>query len=226
MNRRSKLTNKVVMALVFTGLIAGLALQPLFHGDSDHSSAAASSTTAPSGPGPWSNEGGIPTGFAQTEAGAVAAASSYTTTGQTLLDLAPTQLPEAVRRYASDDSAPTQIAKLTEDMASLRQLLAKGTGRTRYAKSVLASRLDEFTKQRAAVRIWTVGVLWRQGAADPQADWTTSTYELVWEKDTWKVLTEEIESGPAPAPNGGAPPVTAEELDQMLDGFGIGTVAQ
>jgi hypothetical protein len=104
-------------------------------------------------------------------------------------------------------------------MAALRQLLAKGTGRTRYVKAVLATRLEEFTDQRVTVQVWNVGVLWRRGAADPQADWTTSTFELVWEDDTWKVLTETIESGPAPAPNGGTPPVAAAELDRLLTGF-------
>lgn len=221
MNQRSTLTSKTIVALVASALVAGMALGSLVANDPDTPTGAAATNAdaVDPGPGPWQIDGGIPTGFSQDEAGAVAAAASYTTTGQALIDMAPTQLPDAVRHYAASKTALEQITKLTTDMASLRQTLADGRGRTRYMKAVVATRLNDFTEVRANVQVWTVGVLWRQGAADPQADWTTSTFELVWEDETWKVETEEITSGPAPAPNGGTPPVDAVELDRLLDGF-------
>ena len=219
MKRRSNLTNQTVLALVVSALIAGLAINALRNSGSNPSVPELAPTTATSGPGPWSIEGGIPTGFARTQQGAIAAAASYTTIGQALIDLAPTQLPDPVRRYAAAATAPEQITALTDDMAALRQTLDKGSGRTRYVKAVLATRLTDYTDERATVRVWNVGVFWRHGAADPQADWTTSTFQLLWEDDTWKVLTETTESGPAPAPNGGTPPVAAAELDRLLTGF-------
>lgn len=219
MSRRSNLTNQTVMALVVSALVAGLAVHALLNGGSSPIPAVTTPTAGSSGPGPWRMEGGIPIGFERSEAGATAAAASYSTTGQAMIDLAPTQLHEAVSRYAATQTASAQAATLGDELESLRQVLADGTGRTRYVRSVLATRLDEYTDERATVRVWAVGVLWRQGAADPQADWSTTTFELVWEENTWKVLTESIESGPAPAPNGGTPPVNAAELDRLLDGF-------
>lgn len=221
MSRRSTLSNRTVAALALSALAAGMVLQSLVAGHVEAPAPAhvTSLDVEPTGPGPWRFSGGIPSGFSHDEAGAIAAAASYTTTGQILIDLAPTQLPDAIRRYASTATAPEQITQLTIDLAALRQRLAGGHGRTRYLKSVLATRLDSYSADRVSVRVWAVGVLWRSGAADPQADWTTSAFRLVWEDDSWKVETESITSGPTPAPNGGPPPVDASELDRLLDGF-------
>ena len=57
------------------------------------------------------------------------------------------------------------------------------------------------------------------GVAAPQAGWTTSTFDLVWERGDWKVWAESIAPGPAPALNGGVAPATSVELDAKLDGF-------
>ena len=162
---------------------------------------------------------GSRSGFARTRAGAVAAAASYVATGQALLDLPPTQLPQAIRHFASAETAERQIAVLTDQLDAVRDVLSAGKGRTRYLQAVLATRLDSFNEDRASVAVWSIGVLWRPGAADPQAGWTTSVFDLVWEDDTWKVWTETITSGPAPAPNGGTAPVDAAELDRLLAGF-------
>ena len=227
MSQRTTLSSKTIVALVVSALIAGMAVQSLIASRSE--TLAPSATTpdvATAGSGPWRIDGGIPAGFSHDEGGALAAASSYATTGQALIDMAPTQLPDAVRRYAATSTATEQITKVTSDVASLRQALSPGQGRTRYVKSVLATRIDTYTQDRAEVRVWAVGVLWRQGAADPQADWTTSTFDLVWEDDTWKVEKESIASGPAPAPNGGTPPVDAAELDRQLDGFNFWDVTR
>lgn len=219
MSRRSNLSNRTVMALALSALIAGALAQRLVDGAPNPAPARSTVVTDVTDPGPWTVAAGIPSGFAQSEAGAIAAAAAYTTTGQAMIDLAPTQLPDAVLRYAAAETAQAQTTELAEEMASLRQVLSNGTGRTRYVQAVLATRLDQYTRDRAMVAVWTVGVLWREDAADPQADWTTSTFELVWEEDTWKVLSESIESGPAPSPNGGTPPVNAADMDRRLAGF-------
>lgn len=219
MTRRSSLTNRTVIVVVLSALVAGFGAHNLVGGRTSAAPVPSSVAAGAFGAGPWAVEGGIPSGFAQSEAGAVAAAASYTTTGQALIDLAPTQLPDVVRRYAAAETARAQTDTLADNTASLRAALSGGTGRIRYVKAVLATRLDEYTDDRATVRVWAVGVLWRQGAADPQADWTTSTFELVWEDNTWKVVAESIGSGPAPSPNGGTPPVDAADMDRFLEGF-------
>ena len=121
--------------------------------------------------------------------------------------------------FASAETAERQIAVLTDQLDAVRDVLSAGKGRTRYLQAALATRLDSFNQDRASVAVWSIGVLWRPGAADPQAGWTTSVFDLVWEDDTWKVWAETITSGPAPAPNGGTAPVDAAELDRLLAGY-------
>ena len=208
-------------------LLAGMTLQNLRSGAADLPSMteppptdmATPPAAADPGPGPWTVESGIPVGFARSDQGAVAAAASYASIGQVLLDLAPTEILAAVQLYAADETADEQTVQIQARLRKLRDVLAAGSGRARYIQAVLATRLDSYSPERAEVVVWSVGVLWRRGAADPQAGWTMSTYELVWEDETWMVLGSSTASGPSPAPNSGVPPVDAAELDRQLDRF-------
>jgi len=214
---------------VSTAVLAGVAVVSLLVGAigrgllSPDGSAAplvtASPVVADRGPGPWGYVDGIPVGFARTESGARAAATGYVVTGQAMVDLAPTRLPEAIDLFAASDTAAEQVADTSVQIAALRDRLAAGRGPIRYVQAVMASRVDAYTTARARVSVWSVGVLWRQGAADPQAGWTTSTFDLVWESSTWKVWAETVTAGPTPAPNAGPTPVTAAELDEALAGY-------
>ena len=163
--------------------------------------------------------GGIPVGFARTKDGARAAAVAYVLTGRTLINLAPTLADNAVRSMSASASADMQVATTEQQLDRLRAVLAPGSGPTRYLQAVLATRIDAFTPDRARVSVWNVGVLSRAGVAAPQAGWTTSVFELVWERDDWKVWSETITPGPAPALNAGAAPATSEQLESALNGF-------
>jgi hypothetical protein len=101
----------------------------------------------------------------------------------------------------------------------LRAVLAPGNGPVQYQQAVLATRVEAVTADRARVLVWNVGVLSRAGVAAPQAGWTMSVLELVWERDDWKIWSETIAPGPAPALNAGATPATSEQLAAALDGF-------
>jgi len=173
----------------------------------------------PTGPGPATYTNGIPAGFARSQQGATAAAAAYVLTGQVLLGLPTTTLDEAVRAISSTASASVQVSTIAQQLDQLRAVLAPGTGPTRYLQAVLATRLDTFTPDRASVSVWSVGVLSRLGVAAPQAGWSTSVFDLVWERDDWKVATETITAGPAPALNDGTTPATSEDLAAALDGF-------
>ena len=218
MSTRATIPMPAAVLLAVGSLLAGMALRGFAMGP-EPTAQPTSVVEVDAGPGPWDHEQGIPVGFARTEDGAVAAAASYTTTGQVMLDLAPTEVRAAVRRYASTETAEQQVADVTAQRGGVRSALSAGSGRTRYVQAVLATRLDAYSSERARVVVWSVGVLWRRGAANPQAGWVTSTYDLVWEDDTWKVWAHASTSGPAPAPNAGTPPVGAAELDRLLTGF-------
>ena len=162
---------------------------------------------------------GVPQGFARSRQGALAAASSYLCTGQTLLHLAPTQVKQAVDLMTAAGSSETQVAHTSKQLVELRATLADGAGPTQYLQAVLTTRIDAYTSTRAHVSMWNVGVLSRRNSAPPQAGWSITTYDLVWEHDDWKVWSEDSHAGPAPMLNGGAAPATADELAEQLDGF-------
>lgn len=186
------------------------------HSADPHQQPPASSAAAP---GPRQYVDGIPSGFARTSDGARVAAVHFVLTGQTVMGMAPTRVPDAIRGMAASGSADAQVTEAQEQLRQIRERLAGGTAPIRYVQSILASGVDAFTPQRARVSVWSVGVLSRTGVAQPQAGWTTSTFELVWERDDWRIWDNTITPGPTPALNASALPSSAEQLDQALVGF-------
>lgn len=221
MKARSRIQPATVVGLALLALLAGVAFRELAASSPDpdlgQPAVAANITEAPSASPPA--DGGTSTASARTEADAVAAAADVVTNGQRLLDLSPTEVPNAVREYASRETAAEQIAEMNAQLDALRETLAAGRGRTRYIQAVLATRLDAYADDRSRVSVWSVGVLWRPGAAEPQAGWVTSTVDLIWEDGAWKVWAQTVDAGPAPAPNAGPAPVNSVELERLLAGF-------
>jgi hypothetical protein len=213
------------LAAAFVGVfLAGMAARGLFPSRSTPEELSTTggrriSRVDAVGPGPARLDNGMPVGFERSEDGARAAAVAYVLAGQALLGLAPTEVPDAVRVFASSSSADAQVDDAQEQLGALRSALAEGSGPIRYVQSVLATRADAYTRARARVAVWSVGVLARVGAAQPQAGWTTSTFELVWERGDWKVWSENIAPGPAPLLNGAARPATNAEFERSLTGF-------
>jgi hypothetical protein len=169
--------------------------------------------------GPSRIEHGAPAGFSRTRDGAVAAAASFVTTGQALLDMDPLAAEEAVRQMAATATAEQQVAELLAKLRAARDELADGTGPILYRQAAIAWRVDSFSPDRASVAIWNVGVLTRDGVAPPQAGWATSAFDLVWERDDWKVEHETVTPGPAPILDNSAAPATAAQLTAALRGF-------
>jgi len=164
-------------------------------------------------------EHGAPAGFSRTRDGAVAAAASYVTTGQALLDMDPLAAEEAIRQMAATATADEQVADMLAKLRAARDELAEGTGPIVYRQAAIAWRVDSFSPDRASAAIWNVGVLTRDGVAPPQAGWAISAFDLVWERDDWKVERETITPGPAPILDNSAAPATAAQLTAALRGF-------
>lgn len=221
-SERRGLVLRAVAGLVLA-FLTGMAARPLLAGAPKSPNTPAvhtgSGTGASQSPGPEGSRAGIPFGFARSEAGARAAAVSYVLTGQSLIDMPPTRVADAVRMMAAVPSADRQVDDANQELGQLRDVLADGSGPIRYLQSVFATRIDAFSPNRARVSVWSVGVLSRSGAAQPQAGWTTSTFELVWERGDWKVWSENIAAGPTPSLNAGAAPASSRELDRALSGF-------
>jgi hypothetical protein len=130
-----------------------------------------------------------------------------------------TELEEAVGTMAAASSSAALLAETESRLESARSALAGSEAPIDYHQAILSVRLDDFGPDHARVSVWSVGVLSREGVAPPQAGWSISTFDLVWERDDWKVLAESIVPGPAPITNAAAPPATSAQLRQRLSGF-------
>lgn len=209
-------------ALIATAFVAGMAVRGIGGAGSARDEATrvrAAADRAAEAVGPTGERAGMPIGFAHTEDGARAAGVAYVLAGQRLLALPPTRVGDAIRAITASASADAQVADTDQQLRRLREVLAEGTGPIRYLQAVLATRVDAYTPERARISVWNVGVLSRSGAAQPQAGWNVSTFELVWERGDWRIWSETITPGPAPALNAGAAPASHEQLDRALNGF-------
>jgi hypothetical protein len=162
---------------------------------------------------------GAPAGFAHTESGAVAAAASYVCTGQALIDMDPLAAEDAIREMSATATADSQVREQLDKLTGARQALAKGVGPIVFRQSPISWRVDGYAPDRAQVGIWSVSVLSRDGVAPPQASWSTSTFDLVWERDGWRIFRETIVPGPAPLLDNSSAPATSAQLASVLDGF-------
>jgi hypothetical protein len=175
-------------------------------------------TTPSTGPGPRV-DGPIPSGFARTRAGAVAAATSDIRQGQRLFAMPATARTAALRAMASPGAADAYVAEQSQQLAELDGIAARGTGPLTWDVAVLATRLDAYTPSRALVTIWRVGVLSITGLTAPLAEWTTDAYELVWEAGDWRIWSETQSPGPTPLGHPSEQPSTPEQLHLALAGF-------
>lgn len=215
-----------VLAIAGVAFLSGVAFHTVIARDRPDTLAAAARTSAASGHdsgamaiGPTQIVEGVPAGFAPTEGGAVAAAVSFVTTGQALIDMNPLAVEAAVRQMASEATADLQVVAVLGDLRRLRDTLSGGTGPITFRQAAVAARLGQFESGRAQVDVWNVGVLSRDGIAAPQAGWQVSKFDLVWERGDWRIDTETINSGPAPSLDRSSTPVSSAQLASMLDGF-------
>lgn len=150
---------------------------------------------------------------------AVAAAVRFVCSGQELLDTPPALLADAIREMWSASSAEIAVSDTVDQLVELREQLAAGQGPTRYRQSVIATRVDQSSAIETTVSVWWVGVLSRDGAATPQAQWSTSSVSLILEDGDWKVTSQSTESGPTPDHSSDSEPISNSGFEQRLAGF-------
>jgi hypothetical protein len=170
------------------------------------------------GPGPRV-DGPIPSGFARSRAGAVAAATTDIRQGQRIFEMPPAARRAALRALASPAAASAYVAEQSEQLGELDGIAARGTGPLTWDVAVLATRLDAYTPNRALVTVWRVGILSITGLTAPLAEWTTDAYELVWQTGDWRIFSETQTPGPTPLGHPSEQPSTPEQLRLALAGF-------
>jgi hypothetical protein len=110
-------------------------------------------------------------------------------------------------------------AEVVRAVGEAQAALAAGQGDTWWSIAPLAVRVDAYDHDRARVSVWVVRVLSRAGVAAAQSSWVTTTLELVWERDDWRVWSSADAQGPTPVLDGADPPSTAAGLNERLQGF-------
>lgn len=154
-----------------------------------------------------------------TTSGAVQAVVRFVCSGQRLLDTPPAQLAESIRSLWSSRAADNAVTATVDQLAELRDRLDSGRGATRYRQSVIAVRVESASAARVEVSAWWVGVLSREGAVLPQAQWTTSRVTVIREDGGWRVDAESSELGPVPDSTSDSEPISHEEFERRLAGF-------
>jgi hypothetical protein len=170
----------------------------------------------------WSGrlEGGfVPVGWAHSQAGAVAAATNYTTvlSSEALFDPAKRRL--AVEAIA----APEARARLQRDLDATAKTISAAL--TRGAKAAeldpakvifqtipVRYRVELYDGARARVAIWTTGVGgYDDSSLTVQEAWGVTTVELKWIDKDWKETSATVQDGPVPVADD-APPTPAQVL--------------
>jgi hypothetical protein len=152
--------------------------------------------------GPHNKVDGVGVGFAQTEGGAVAAATNLVLT---LEQASTTDRANAIRAYeilAAEGSRDSLTADMAAAWDSLHTTIAANGPRSSslFLRTVpVGHELSRYSNERATVEVWTLTIVAAAGLAEPLATWETATVEVVWENGDWKVWSALSTAGPSPA---------------------------
>jgi hypothetical protein len=211
---------KVRSGIVVGAVLAGVAIGASLGFVLDRSSEVSPQTShlSVTGPGPATEENGVPVGYAPTKEGAVAAATNFNLLEgkDELLDL--DAMTTAMRTLA----APAWRNEASRQAKSGYEYIVDTYGKDAdVSVAVVRYDLVDFTTERAAVRLWTVSLA--SGSKRPSVEevWAIVTVDLVWVDGDWRVDGIESSVGPAPIvlPSG-KPEEKATTLMEEFDEFG------
>ncbi|HUP70326.1 MAG TPA: hypothetical protein VM142_10990 [Acidimicrobiales bacterium] len=172
--------------------------------------------SAADNPGPRTSDAGVPVGFARSENGAVAAATTYLSSLHGLALGEAGARERAVRRMAAD-AAPGIVDQTIASMVFLDTVVGEARAALPSARAFLreipvAYRLSRFDPARAEVEVWSLGIVLIEGRTQATEVWSTNLVELAWEGDDWRLWSWSRTPGPVPAVSLDAPTDPAEVL--------------
>lgn len=239
---RSSSRSLITVVGVVVLLIAAIAFANRGGGDSGSSDGgeerAEAAPTAASGERPVETKaGGIPAGFAQDEQGAESAAANYAVV------LGSADMFDTDRRrgivetlYAPDVAAKRQ-AGLDKAYSSEKFLTNIGLDKNGTAPSgqIFVSRVipvgtkaKSASAESASVEVWYTSLfgLSGDGSRNPVTEsWYTTTYELKWVGDDWKVIDFKQKDGPVPVGRDQTAS-TADDMTKAVEEYGGFTYAR
>lgn len=207
------IVTSLVMSLM-VGVILGFVLDS---GGGSDGSDPTTPTESASGPGPVAETNGVPTGYAKTEEGAVAAAANFNllSAKDELLD--ESALAEAMRTLAAPDW--TEDAE-RQGKNGYQYVVETYGNDADVGAAVLGFEVADFSDDRATVRLWIVTTLSGSNRPNVETTWGIVTTDLLWVDDDWRVTG--IESSPGPAPvelPSGRPQLTAHQVMEEFNEF-------
>lgn len=137
-------------------------------------------------PGPTAMTNGVPTGYPQSRAGAVAAAGNFVERlgGQTARD--PAVRPALVKTIASSSAQAKVTDLLNGNDATVTSIFGSPTADFTMISTPVSSRVVAYSDTSAVVDSWVVLTFSRPGLPLASAFWGGIRTTLVWEGD-WKV---------------------------------------
>lgn len=240
---RSSSRSLVTVVGVVVFLIAAIAFAN--RGGDDPSSSASpgeadkprATTTAATGTKPvQTKNGGIPSGFAQSEQGAQSAAANYAVTlGSTGMFQQDSRHAILATVYTADAAARLQTPMdqaYSADFLSKLGLDADGNapqGNTFVSRVVpVGTTVKDYAGATAKVAVWYLGLIGMSGesSTDPvTSSWKTWTFDLQWSGGDWKIVADEQTDGPAPVP-GDDKAAASDEISKAIQEYGGFTYAR
>ncbi|MEV1083844.1 hypothetical protein AB0I98_37490 [Streptomyces sp. NPDC050211] len=168
-------------------------------------------STAASGELPVQTEvGGIPSGFAQDQQGAESAAANYSVALGSAEMFNKDRRHEIVNTVYAPDIAATRQADLDTAYSSEKFLTNIGltkegaapNGQTFISRVIpVGTKATAFSTSTATVEVWYTSLFGLSGesSTNPVSEsWYTTTYQLTWTDNDWKVTDFQQKDGPVP----------------------------
>ncbi|MEU9226248.1 hypothetical protein AB0D40_17965 [Streptomyces massasporeus] len=242
--RRSSSRSLVTVVGVVVLLIAAIAFANRGDGDSSSSTDGSSgkpdaAATAPSGQRPVKSKSaaGVPSGFRQDQVGAESAAANYA------VALGSAEMFDKARRheivaavYAPDLAANRQKgldsaysdAKFLSNIGLTKDGVAP-QGQTFVSRVIpVGTRATTYSANSATVEVWYTSLfgLSGDGSTNPVIEsWYTTTYELQWLENDWKITDFQQKDGPVPVGRD-QKASTADDMTKAVEEYGGFTYAR
>jgi hypothetical protein len=175
-------------------------------------------------PGPYGSAHGVPSRFARSETGAVAALLSHGAAlgdPRVLLDarrraqvLAVVATPSYARTFQGRGAAALEAVR----SGPLGRSLAAGA-RAAYFATPIAYRVVSYSPKQAVVEGWGVSVVADDNGIEPQATWGKTLTSVRWHGGDWRIDAVESKDGPTPSLAAGQAPSSAADFFVRLDGL-------
>jgi len=170
----------------------------------------APTTADPSGAAP-SDSAPTPSAARQVSVAAVELAAS-------IIYLDPAEIETRLASITTPAGYDDVAQQILEEVGPMRESLAALEPSVVWSTNEALSAEVNVEGSSATAEVWTVRLFSRQDAVEPQMEFVTYTFGLEFTDSGWKIGSWSFVPGPAVRLSFSSDPVTALELDRMLDG--------